>query len=109
MINFKMGGVGIVSTAFLLQACAPTTPEYFREVDEIATQAAEDMLVEVQACNSTTLQWMVGQSQTIITAVEITGPVRIIGVDQVITMEYDPLRTNFYLDVAGHITRVTCG
>jgi hypothetical protein len=75
----------------------------------IATQAAEDMIVEVQACNSTTLQWMVGQSQTIIAAVEITGPVRIIGVGQVVTMDYDPFRTNFYLDVADRITRVTCG
>ncbi len=99
----------IVGTAFFLQACQPTVPEYFQEVDVIATQSQTTQAEATQACNSSTLQWMIGQPEAVIVGVEIMGPVRVIGVNQVMTMDYDPTRTNFYLDTDSRITRVTCG
>lgn len=109
MINLKKGGF-VIATAFLLQACEPTIPDYFQEVDVVATSQAETTAATTtQACNSSSLQWMIGQPETVISGVEIAGPVRVIGVNQVVTMDYDATRTNFYLDTAGRITRVTCG
>lgn len=111
MMNFKKGGFGVavIATAFLLQACEPSVPDYFQKVDVIATQAQTTAETTTQACNSSSLQWMIGQPEAVISGVEIAGPVRIIGVNQVVTMDYDATRTNFYLDTAGRITRVTCG
>ena len=105
--NIKRGfGVSVVASAFLLQACAPQTPQYFSEVNAVATIVAEQTAV---ACNANTLQWMVGQTDAIIAAVQFDGPVRIIQAGQAITMDYDATRTNFQLDVDNRITTVTCG
>lgn len=108
---FKKGGFGIaiIGTAFLLQACEPSVPEYFQEVDVIATQAQTTAVQTTQACNSGTLQWMIGQPEAVIAGIEFVGPVRVIGVNQTMTMDNNPTRTNFYLDTARRITRVTCG
>lgn len=107
---YKKGGfiLAVIGAAFILQACQPSVPEYFREVDVVA--AAQASQVEtVQACNSSTLQWMIGQPEAVIAGIEIMGTVRVIGVNQIMTMDYDPTRTNFYLDTDSRITRVTCG
>lgn len=101
----------ILAAAFLLQGCEPQVPEYFQEVDAVATQraATTQARTTTQACNATTLQWMVGQPQDVIAGIELAGPVRIIGPGQSVTADVDRTRTNFYIDVAGRITRVTCG
>lgn len=105
--NIKRGfGTSVIATVFLLQACAPQSPQYFQEVNAVATIAAQQSAV---ACNANTLQWMVGQNQSIIAAVQFEGPVRIIGAGEAVTMDYDPTRTNFQLDVDNRITTVTCG
>ncbi len=111
MFNFKKCGlsVTVIAAAFTLQACEPTTPDYFQEVDVIATQAQTTTRTTSQACNSSTLQWMVGQPEGVIAGVELAGPVRVISYNQVVSTEVDRTRTNFYLDTAGRITRVTCG
>lgn len=109
-ITKKSGfGLTIIGAAFLLQACQPSVPQYFQEVDVIATQAQSAEVETAQACNSSSLQWMLGQPEAVIAGVEIAGPVRVIGVNQVMTMDFDPTRTNFYLDTDSRITRVTCG
>ena len=109
MTNFKKSGFGVavIATAFILQGCEPSVPEYFQQVDVVAAQTSS--ATSTRSCNANTLQWMVGQPEGVIAGVELAGPVRVIGVNQAITMEHNPARTNFYLDVAGRITRVTCG
>ena len=103
-------GASILAAAFLLQGCEPSVPEYFQEVDVVATQrATQTQATTTQACNATTLQWMIGQPQTVIAGIELVGPVRVIGPNQSVTTDVDRTRTNFYIDVAGRITRVTCG
>ena len=111
MINFKRTGFGatIITAAFILQACQTSVPTYFQEVDVIATQQAAAQTMVVTACNSSTLQWMIGQPEGVIVGVEVGGPVRVISYNQTVSMENDPTRTNFYLDTADRITRVTCG
>ena len=111
MINYKKTGlsVTVIAAAFILQACEPSVPEYFQEVDVIATQAQTTAAVTNQACNSSTLQWMIGQPESVIAGVEIGGPVRVISYSQTVSTDFNPTRTNFYLDTAGRITRVTCG
>ncbi len=111
MINYKKTGlsVAVIAAAFLLQACEPSVPEYFQEVDVIATQAQTTAATTTQACNSSTLQWMIGQPEGVIAGVEIGGPVRVISFSQTVSTDFNPTRTNFYLDTSGRITRVTCG
>ena len=111
MINYKKTGfsVTVIAAAFLLQACQPSVPEYFKEVDVIATQQAAAQTQVATACNSSTLQWMIGQPEGVIVGVEIGGPVRVISYSQTVSTDYNATRTNFYLDTAGRITRVTCG
>ena len=107
---YKKGGfiLAVIGAAFILQACQPSVPEYFQEVDVIAT-AQTTQIETTQACNSSTLQWMIGQPEAVIAGIEIMGPVRVIGVNQIMTMDHNPTRTNFYLDSGSRITRVTCG
>lgn len=111
MTNIRLNRFGLVvlGTAFLLQACEPSVPEYFQEVDVVATAAQATAVETTQACNSSTLQWMIGQPDVVVAGIEFVGPVRVIGVNQTMTMDYDPTRTNFYLDTDKRITRVTCG
>ena len=97
-------GATVIAAAFLLQACTPQSPQYFQQVD--AVTAAQQPVV---ACNANTLQWMVGQTESIIAAVQFEGPVRIIRAGEAVTMDYDATRTNFQLDVDNRITTVTCG
>jgi len=110
-ISKRAFGASVLAAAFLLQGCEPAVPEYFQEVDVVATQQAATTQdrITTQACNATTLQWMVGQPQAVIAGIELAGPVRIIGPNQSVTADVDRTRTNFYIDVAGRITRVTCG
>jgi hypothetical protein len=111
MINYKKTGlsVAVITAAFLLQACEPSVPEYFQEVDVVATHQAAAQTTAATACNSSSLQWMIGQPEGVIAGVEIGGPVRVISFSQTVSMDHNPTRTNFYLDTAGRITRVTCG
>ena len=111
MINYKKTGlsVTVIAAAFLLQACEPSVPEYFQEVDVIATQAQATAVATSQACNSSTLQWMIGQPEGVIAGIALVGPVRVISFNQTVSTDVNPTRTNFYLDTAGRITRVNCG
>ena len=111
MSNFKKTGLSatVIAAAFILQACEPSVPEYFQEVDVVATQQAAAQTAVVTACNSSTLQWMIGQPEGVIAGVEIGGPVRVISYSQTVSTDFSPTRTNFYLDTARRITRVTCG
>lgn len=47
--------------------------------------------------------------QPVAAAARLPAPKRIIGPDQMVTMEYNPARTNIETDAAGVITRVFCG
>jgi len=111
MINFKRTRLTttLITAAVILQACQTTVPTYFQQVDVIATQQAAAQTMAVTACNSSTWQWMLGQPEGVIAGVEVGGPVRVISYNQTVSMENDPTRTNFYLDTANRITRVTCG
>lgn len=111
MIIFNKADLGmkVIATAFLLQACQPTASTYFQEVDVVTSRQATAQSAAATACNSGSLQWMIGQPDGVIAGVEIGGPVRVIAYNQTVSMDMNPTRTNFYLDTASRITRVTCG
>ena len=55
-----------------------------------------------------------GEGQVIIRPVakggyDFTGPVRVIGPNQAVTMDFNPERINLETDAVGIITRVFCG
>ena len=111
MIKFRKTSLSatVIAAAFILQACTPSSPEYFQGVDVIATQAQTTAVTTTEACNSSTLQWMIGQPEGVIAGVQLAGPVRVISFNQTVSTDSNPTRTNFYLDTAGRITRVNCG
>lgn len=59
-------------------------------------------------CRAEANQWMVGRDLASVT-MPADLEARIIGPDTMVTMDYDPLRTNIYVDDAGTITRAQCG
>jgi len=111
MINFNKADLGmkIVATAFILQACQPTASTYFQDVDAVASRQATAQTAAATACESDSLQWMIGQSEGAVAGVDVNGPIRVIAYSQTVNMDMNPTRTNFYLDTAGRITRITCG
>ena len=60
-------------------------------------------------CAAPELQYLVGQSETVLQTMKFAGPVRIIQPGMAVTMDYREDRLNIEIDEAGKISRVTCG
>jgi len=91
-----------VATPLLAMSQAPTQrPD--RGEDETMRQDGSD------TCNASAFQDLIGQPRAAVEALEINGPVRIIGRGERVTMDYRPERINFDLDENDRVIRVRCG
>jgi hypothetical protein len=52
---------------------------------------------------------LIGLDQAAIATLQRSGPVRVIGPDQPVTMDYNAARLNVFTTASGVIERVTCG
>lgn len=64
---------------------------------------------EMGACGAADLQYMVGQSADVLATMRFRTPMRVVGPDTAVTMDYNPERINIAVDDRGYITAVTCG
>ncbi|MCG6882534.1 MAG: hypothetical protein LJE62_02125 [Silicimonas sp.] len=94
-------------------ACAPVTPDDRTgvEIDRPVPGASEgggSGLADVELCDASQYRPLVGQS---VDATRFpTGPVfRVFGVNDIVTQDYVPHRTNVVYDASRVITRVYCG
>ena len=60
-------------------------------------------------CGAAGLQQFLGQDVSVLAAVLLPNPVRIIRPDEAVTMDFNPARTNIRLDEQDRIVEVTCG
>lgn len=51
----------------------------------------------------------VGQPASVVPALGLTRPYRIVGPNDIVTQEYNPARVNFYTNSEGIIVRIACG
>lgn len=97
----------------LLSACVVPIPI---PVPEGTPGAIEVVLDEGDSCGARDLRQFVGQNgQAVASQVRIVGaggapvPVRVIGPDDVVTLDFNPERVNLRTDAAGNVTTVDCG
>ena len=60
-------------------------------------------------CAAAGIQNLVGQDVSALAAVLLPEPVRIIRPDEMVTMDFNPARTNIRLDENDRIVEITCG
>lgn len=60
-------------------------------------------------CDAARYQTLVGQPRTTLQGMSLPAPVRLIGPDTAVTMDYDPGRLNIRYDEQGIIVEVSCG
>lgn len=66
-------------------------------------------LPDGDACGASALQGLIGQPRSVLAAMTLPEPTRVIEPGMAVTMDYSPARLNIELDDAGRITRVACG
>ncbi len=96
---------GLILACLALSACAPevaTLPPLGADAGP-ATPAGPD------ECGASGLQVLVGQRVELFEGQVRPGPKRILGPNDVATMDFNPKRTNVYIDEGSRITRITCG
>lgn len=79
-----------------LAACVETTPPP-RPVPPIAT-----------TCDGEAFRYLIGQNKSVLAAMGLQGPVRVIGPDTAVTMDYRSDRLNIVHDKRGTIVDVGC-
>ena len=61
------------------------------------------------ACGAAGMQDLVGQKQSVLAAMALPAPTRIIQPGTAVTMDYSASRLNIWIGKDGRIERVTCG
>jgi hypothetical protein len=65
---------------------------------------------EPDTCHAADYQYLMGQSETAVTAAGITRPTRLVPMGGIVSQEeYNSFRINFHLDAAGTIVLINCG
>lgn len=96
----------------LLSACIVPIPI---PVPEGTPGAIEVVLDEGDSCGARDLRQLIGQPGAGVAGVRIVGsdglpvPVRVIGPNDVVTLDFSPERVNLRTDASGTITAVDCG
>lgn len=83
--------LALLSLPFALAACVAATPP------------AED------ACGAAALQGLAGQDRSVLAAMTLPNPTRVIEPGMAVTMDYNPARLNIWLDEGGRIDKIMCG
>jgi hypothetical protein len=60
-------------------------------------------------CGAGDLQTLIGQDRSVLATMRFAPPVRILGPDDIATMDYLPNRLNIRYDAQGVIQSITCG
>ena len=60
-------------------------------------------------CNAASYDTLVGQPRNILDVMRFSGPVRIIGPGDMVTMDHNPARLNIDIDASGRIAKFHCG
>ncbi len=66
-------------------------------------------LPDAPLCGATEFKHLIGQSQSALQGINASGPVRIMGPNSVVTMDYRGDRLNALVDRSGTITALSCG
>ena len=98
---YRLTSGGVLGTTMLLAACAPQS-DYFNSVNKGTGQPPAD------TCGASGFAYLVGQPASILDAIVIPEPKRIIPAGAPVTADYSPERLNIWLDVSNTITRVSC-
>lgn len=85
-----------------LAACTPAAPPEI----EMPTFGTEP---DPTTCGADGLQGLLGQPKSVLDTMRFDGPVRIVGPDMAVTMDYNPERLNFGYDRNDRISEVSCG
>jgi hypothetical protein len=86
----------LVVLALVLAGCVAEGPDTGELPDE-------------DACGASGLQGLIGQPRSVLAAMTLPAPTRVIEPGMAVTMDYSPARLNIELDEAGTIIRVACG
>ncbi len=91
---------GRIIALMLLAACVETAAP--------PPLAIEPPLGE-DTCDLAPARTLIGLDSSVIAILQRSSPVRVIGPDQPVTMDYNPDRLNVFTTAQGRIERVTCG
>lgn len=86
-----------------LAACQPAAPP------DIDMPTVEPDPAEWVSCGADRLQGLVGQNRSVLDGMTLPDPVRIVGWDMAVTLDFNPERLNIGYDRADIITEVSCG
>ena len=78
-------------------------------VSACTMQQAQDGMDDPDACGASRLQHLVGKPVAGFDQAAVKGPLRIIGPDMGVTMDYNPDRLNILHDRKKIVESVTCG
>jgi hypothetical protein len=81
----------------LLAACVETAP-----------QPTPLPMPPVAACDGEAFRYLIGQNKSVLAAMGLQGPVRVIGPDTAVTADFNPNRLNIVHDKRGTIVDVGC-
>lgn len=103
----------VVAIAMLVQACQPGQSNYLTGVGGVTEEAAQAAAAQVpqntRGCGISAVRWLIGQPESTMAAMSISGPVRVIPAGGRVSSDHNPARKNFQLDVGGRISSITCG
>lgn len=75
----------------------------------VACLEAPSQETQADACGSSEMSHLTGISRAQLEAIAFSQPHRILGPDDVMTMDFNPERVNFTLDDDGNVDRIWCG
>ncbi|MEX1236102.1 MAG: I78 family peptidase inhibitor [Roseovarius sp.] len=93
----------ILSAATALAACSGAAPGERRSAQPANSPAVTD------SCGAAAYSDRIGKDHNTFDFSAPNRPVRIIGPDSAMTMDYNPARLNVDTDGSGRITRIWCG
>ena len=97
--------VALVAGMAVLAACAPEGGDYM----ETVALTDKPMNTATRSCGANSMGWLIGQPESTLAAVTITGPVVVIPAGKGAPSGNDPSRLNVQLDADGRIISLTCG
>lgn len=105
--------IRIASLLILLAACAPAAPDDRIEADADrpvpgASEGGGSGLADIELCDAGSYRDLVGQPVDS-TQFPVGPEFRVFGVNDIVTQDYIPQRTNVVYDTSRIITRVYCG
>jgi hypothetical protein len=103
LVAWAAGLAGCVETV------APPVPGLPPGGGTVVPPIAADPAPAPDSCGAARARLLVGQPASALLLIGARGPIRVLGPDQPMTMDFNPDRLNVFTDAAGRIERVTCG